>query len=103
MKQFFFLINLLFFLIFTTGKTVAQDFQNPGTYMEYISAQHQTIAKRFLAYNSALSHSKKEKKIDERKSKLLDEIQESKINISSMPAFKTDKSYRDSAVSFMKL
>jgi hypothetical protein len=103
MRQFSFLINLALFFFFFSVKTVAQDFQNPGTYMGYISEQHQIIAKRFLAYNSASSHGKKAKKVEALKEKLLDEIQESRMNISGMPSFKNDKSYRDSAVSFMKL
>jgi hypothetical protein len=103
MKHFSFLISLALFLFFVCDKSVAQDFENPGTYMGYISKQHQTVAKRFLAYNSASSHGKKAKKVEELKAKLLDEIQESRMNISGMPSFKNDKSYRDSAVSFMKL
>lgn len=90
-------------LLFISAKVQAQDFENPGTYMSYISKQHQVIAKRFLAYNSASSHGKKEKKVEALKTKLLDEIQECRMNISGMPSFKNDKSYRDSAVSFMKL
>ncbi|MEO5893924.1 MAG: hypothetical protein ABIQ31_26945 [Ferruginibacter sp.] len=103
MKQLSFLITIALFLLLVPAKMFSQDFDNPGTYMGYINKQHQLIAKRFLAYNSASSHGKKAKKVEELKSKLLDEIQESKMNISGMPSFKNDKSYRDSAVSFMKL
>ncbi len=103
MKQLFLSISLVLFLFFLSEKSIAQDFENPGTYMNFISKQHQTIAKRFLAYNSASSHGKKAKKVEGLKSKLLDEIQESRMNISGMPSFKKDKSLRDSAVSFMKL
>ncbi len=91
---------LTFFICNTVS---AQDFENAGTYMGYIGKQHETIAKRFLAYNSAISHGKREKKVEALKAKLLDEIQESKMNLSGMPSYKKDKSYRDSAVSFMKL
>lgn len=101
MKQFSTLIICL--LVFLCTKTMAQNFDDAGEYMGFIGKQHQTIAKRFLAYNSASSHGKKEKKIETLKSKLLDEIQDSRMNISGMPAYKNDKSYRDSAVSFMKL
>ncbi len=103
MKQLSFLICFVLFLVFLSEKTIGQDFENPGTYMSYINKQHQTIAKRYLAYNSASSHGKKAKKVEGLKSKLLDEIQESRMNISGMPSFKKDKSLRDSAVSFMKL
>ncbi|HEY6437748.1 MAG TPA: hypothetical protein VIY47_14250 [Ignavibacteriaceae bacterium] len=71
--------------------------------MDYIGKQHEVVAKRFLAYNSALSHSKNSKKADAQKTKLLDAIQDSRMNINAMPSYKDDKSYRDSAVSFMKL
>jgi hypothetical protein len=103
MKQLFLSISFVLFLFLLTEKSIAQDFENPGTYMSFISKQHQTIAKRYLAYNSASSHGKKAKKVEGLKSKLLDEIQESRMNISGMPSFKNDKSLRDSAVSFMKL
>src|SRR5829696_5560842 len=100
MTKFYSIIVLL--VLFFCGKTQAQDFTDPGAYMSFISQQHQTIAKRFLAYNSASSHKKKAKNVEVLKSKLLDEINESKMNIGGMPAFEKDKSYRDSAVSFMK-
>ncbi|MEO6722935.1 MAG: hypothetical protein ABIN67_21385 [Ferruginibacter sp.] len=94
---------ILVAMLFVFTKTKGQDFSDPGAYMSYISQQHQTIAKRYLAYNSAFSHKKKAKKVEDLKSKLLDEINESRMNIGGMPAFEKDKSYRDSAVSFMKL
>ena len=103
MKKNYFLISLALFLIFVSTKSFAQDFENPGTYMDFIGKQHETIAKRFLAYNSASSHGKKAAKVESLKGKLLDEIQESRMNISGMPSFNNDKAYRDSAVSFMKL
>ncbi|UEG50039.1 hypothetical protein LK994_00940 [Ferruginibacter lapsinanis] len=81
----------------------AQDFDNVITYMDYIGKQHQTIAKRFLTYNSAASHGKRAKKVENLRNKVLNEIDESRMNISGMPSFKGDKEYRDSAVSFMKL
>ena len=103
MKQFFISISIVLALFIVSNTTTAQNFDDPVEYMGFIGKQHQTIAKRFLAYNSASSHGKKAKKVEGLKSKLLDEIQESRMNISGMPAFKSDKSYRDSAVSFMKL
>lgn len=103
MKKFYSLAGIALFLFLINGKITAQDFSDPVAYMSYISKQHQTIAKRFLAYNSASSHSKKVQRIEELKSKLLNEINDSRMNISGMPTFKNDKSYRDSAVAFMKL
>ncbi len=99
MKYLFTLLFLLSFSIFTH----AQDFENPGEYMSFIGKQQENVSKKFLSYTSAAAHGKKEKKVEALRNKLLDEVQESRMNISGMPGFKTDKSYRDSAVNFMKL
>ena len=99
MKQLFallFLVSLAFFV-------QAQDFETPSQYMGFISKQQQSISKKYLGYASASAHGKRASKVDALREKLLDEVQEAKMNISGMPAFKTDKSYRDTAVSFMKL
>ena len=85
-----------------TGKCYAQDFDNPGQYMELISKQQENVSKRYMSYKSASAHGKREKKVENLRSKLMDEIQEAKMNISSLPSYKGDKNYRDTAVSFMK-
>jgi hypothetical protein len=97
-----YLFTLLFLLSVCTV-TSAQDFENPGDYMSFISRQQENVSKKFMSYTSASAHGKKEKKVEALRNKLLDEVQESRMNISGMPGYKADKSYRDSAVSFMKL
>jgi hypothetical protein len=79
-----------------------QDFENAGQYMDYISKQQQSVSKKFLAYSSAVAHGKRAKKVENLRTKLLDEVQESRMNIGSMGTYKGDKSYRDSAVNFLK-
>jgi predicted DNA-binding protein len=91
------------FVFFMPATPKAQDFDSPVGYMDYISKQQVNISKRFLSYNSAASHGKKAKKVDNLRTKLMDEVQDAKMNISGMPSFKGNKAYRDSAVSFMKL
>lgn len=81
----------------------AQDYDNPVSYMDVISKQSENIAKKFLSYNSAVAHGKRARKVESLRSKLLDEVQDARMNIGSMPSFKGDKSYRDTSVGFMKL
>lgn len=100
MKQLFFLILGLYISGLTAA---AQDYTNPGEYLGEITRQQENISKKFMAYASASAHGKRAKKVDALRSKLLDEVQEAKMNISGMPGFKGDKSYRDSTVNFMKL
>ena len=99
MKQLFTLLILVAIGTFVT----AQNFDNAGDYMSYISKQQENISKKFLSYTSASAHGKREKKVEALRNKLINEVDESRMNIGSMPSFKTDKSYRDTAVNFMKL
>jgi hypothetical protein len=87
---------------FFSGKLAAQNFDNPSEYMDYISVQQKNITQKFLSYNSAVSHGKRAKKVEKLREKLLDEVQESKMNISSMPKFKGDAAYKDTAANFLK-
>jgi len=81
----------------------AQDYENAGAYMDVIGKQQENISKKFLAYVSASAHGKRARKVENLRSKLLDEVQEARMNIGSMPAYNGDKAYRDTSVSFMKL
>lgn len=56
-----------------------------------------------MAYVSASAHKKREKKVEALRAKLLDEVQEARMNISGLPSFKGEKGYRDSTVNFLKL
>ena len=100
MKHLFLLFMGILFLQFA-GK--AQDYDNAGAYMDVISKQQENISKKFLAYVSASAHGKRARKVENLRSKLLEEVQDARMNIGSMPAFKGDKAYRDTSVSFMKL
>ena len=93
------LVTCSFFL---TNEVFSQDFSQSGEYMSFLQKQQDAITRRYLSYASASAHGKREKKVEALRSKLLDEIQEARMNISGMPSWKGDKSYRDTAVSFMK-
>ena len=100
MKQIFLLVLGILILEFAAA---AQDFDNPLEYMDAISKQNENISKKFLSYTSASAHGKRAKKVENLRMKLLDEVQEARMNIGGMPSFKGDKTYRDTSVSFMKL
>jgi len=99
---------ILLFACFTffTGSNntvIAQDFENVGVYMDFIGKQHENISMKYMAYASASAHGKKARKVENIRQKLLNEVQEARMNISGMPSYKGDKSYRDTSVSFMKM
>ncbi len=95
-------LTLLTVLI-STFSAIAQDYDNPVEYMNAISKQRENVSKKFMSYASAAAHGKKARKVENLRMKLLDEVQEARMNIGSLPSFKGDKAYRDSTVAFIKL
>ncbi|MFT3980157.1 MAG: hypothetical protein QM687_06770 [Ferruginibacter sp.] len=81
----------------------AQNWDNASEYMDYIGKQNENISKKYMAYASASAHGKKARKVENIRQKLLNEVQEVRMNINAMPSFKGDKSYRDTCVNFMKM
>ncbi len=100
MKQ---VVGIVLFFNFLCLAAAAQDYDNPVDYMNVISKQRENVSKKFMSYASASAHGKKAKKVDNLRTKLLDEVQEARMNIAGMPGFKGDKSFRDSTVVFIKL
>jgi hypothetical protein len=96
-------IILMTFLICQCSNLLAQSFDTPVQYMEYIGKQQENTTKKFMSYASAAAHGKRARKVEKLRVKLLDEVQESKMNIASMPSYKGNKDYRDSSVNFLKL
>lgn len=90
-------------LISQSPTAQSQNFEDPVAYLEYIGKQQTNINKKYLSYASASAHGKKAKKVDALRTKLLDEVENARLNINDMPPYKGDKAYRDTAVRFMKL
>ena len=76
-----FLLIMGTILLQIAGK--AQDYENAGAYMDGISKQQENISKKFLAYVSASAHGKRAGKVENLRSKLLDEVQDARMNIRS--------------------
>lgn len=102
MMKKFFIASGIVTCTFFAGNVTAQNLDNAVEYMQYISVQHDNITKKFLSYNSAVSHGKRARKVEKLREKMLDEVQESRMNISSMPKFKGDAGYRDTSANFLK-
>jgi len=100
--QLFYQFVLLLFILPIANSSLAQDLENASQYMSFIGTQRVNISKKYLSYASASAHGKRAGKVENLRMKLLDEVQEAKMNIGSLPAFKGDKGYRDTTVAFMK-
>ena len=101
--KYFLPVTITAILLFSGVSLLAQNLENPGGYMDFISGQQHNISKKFMSYVSASAHGKRARKVENLRSKLLNEVQEARMTISGMPSFNGDKEYRDTTVSFMKL
>lgn len=90
-------------LLLATMWLPAQDFNNAGTYISYINKAEKELAVKYLSYMSASSHGKNRRKVDKRRTDLLNSIYEVRVKIFDMPSFNGDKSLRDSAVNYLKI
>ncbi len=81
----------------------AQNLNNAGEYMDYISEEFNKISNDTWNYTSAASHGKKAKKVDNLRKELISTVYEAKKKIQRMPDYKNDGSLRDSLVSYLEL
>src|SRR5688572_4078637 len=95
----------VFLLNFNSLSALAQSqtFASGGEYMNFIGTQYRQITNDFLSYTSAVAHGKNARKIDARRKNLLTTVSDARRNIAKMPAFKGDKSLRDSVNAFLKI
>jgi hypothetical protein len=88
--------------LFFTVTVKAQSFENAGDYLSYIGKANEELTVNYLSYMSAVAHNRA-KKVEKRRMDLLNAITETRYKIQGMPAWKGDKSFRDSSVAYIKL
>jgi hypothetical protein len=90
------------FLFFLSENSKAQSFENAGDYLSYINKSKEELTATYLSYMSAVAHNRA-RKVEKRRMDLLNRITETRFKIQGMPAWKGDKSFRDSSVAYIKL
>jgi hypothetical protein len=88
--------------IIFSSTAIAQDLENPGGYMTYIGKAEETIGAKYMSYMSGSSHGKSLRKVEKRRQELLNTIEEMRFKVHDMPAFKGDKTLRESSVNYLK-
>ena len=73
---------------------VAQDFNDPVSYMNAIENAHTVMDKTYMAYVSAAAHSRRAKKIDRMREQTLESISDAKYKLADLPLYKADNSLR---------
>lgn len=85
-------------------KTVTgQTFNSPAEYLNYIGLEYKTISEGVLSYTSAVAHGKSARKVEKRRTEMINNIKEAKSKVSKMPDYKGNTALRDSAVTVLNL
>lgn len=103
MKSVLKLVLSFSFLLFSSGRMVAQSFETAGDYMDYIYKANNALTQKYLTYLSAVSHGKSARKVEKRRVEVLNSISDTRFNIMGMPPFKGDRSLKDTTVAYLKI
>ncbi len=96
-------VSIFFISLFSSNDIMAQQFENVGDYMSYISKANQDITAIYLSYLSAVGHNKSARKVEKRRQEVLTSISDTRFKIQGMQPWKGDRSYRDTTVGYIKL
>ena len=97
--------NLLLCLLLLAGAPLLaqQNFDSPVAYLNAMGNEHQAINKDMWRYINAMAHGKSGRKVENRRKEVLATIKKAQTNISRLPAYKGDRSLRDSVSAYLKL
>lgn len=101
LKKYLFLLSCFFF--FLSFKPSAQTFEHAGQYMDYISNANQALTVKYLTYMSAVSHGKSARKVEKRRTEVVNSINDTKFNIMGLPPWKGDRTLKDTTVAYLKI
>jgi hypothetical protein len=96
------LIPVFMTTLFVSKSIRSQDFQDVGSYMEYISKANEQLSATYLSYLSAVAHNSA-RKAEKRRQDVVTAISDTRFKIQGMTPWKGDRSYRDTTVAYLKI
>jgi hypothetical protein len=102
MKTFFKIAFVPLLLILAPVPAQAQ-YEHAGQYLDAFGKNTEKVSAMYLSYLSAMGHNKSARKVEKRRLEVLDAIMNARLEAQGMPAWKGDRSYKDSTVAYYKL
>jgi uncharacterized protein (DUF1697 family) len=100
MKRLIWILSLC--LLCFCGSLPAQTYENAGDYIGFINTKSEQLTTKYMVYLSAVSHGKSARKVEKRRTDVVNSISDTKYEIMAMPPWKGDKSFRDTTVVYLK-
>ncbi|HSU27165.1 MAG TPA: hypothetical protein VLJ68_02210 [Chitinophagaceae bacterium] len=94
---------LCFCFLGHAGNLYAQVYESAGDYLQAINKKNEEITTKYMVYLSAVSHGKSARKVEKRRTEVVNLINNTRFEIMGMPPWKGDRSFKDSAANYLKL
>lgn len=96
-------IAFLPFLFILVCRPAQAQIENAGQYLDAIGKSTERVSAMYLSYLSAMGHNKSARKVEKRRLEVIEAIMNARLEAQGMPAWKGDRSYKDSTVAYYKL
>ena len=104
MKRSFSKISWIFCLLLCcSGRSMAQGYENAVDYLDFINKKNELLTAKYMVYLSSVSHGKSARKVEKRRTEVVNSIADTKFEIMAMPPWKGDKGFRDTTVTYLKI
>jgi len=97
----FFFLSIIF--LFFSSPSKAQKFSDPVAYLTYLDNEYNSIVSGLWQYTSTMAHSKSAKKVEKKRTELINIVASSKNKVSKLEPYKDDAALRDSVYSFLSI
>src|SRR6478736_2214817 len=97
--------RFLIALLFSCSSQIlfAQEFTDAISYLNYVGDQFEEISKDMMSYTSAAAHGKSARKVEKRRSELIQTVKAAEVNMRKLKPYKGDRSFRDSVTSYFHI
>jgi hypothetical protein len=103
MKTAFATLSYILILCLGATKLDAQNLDNPGDYITAMNNAHSEMDATYMAYQSAVAHSGRARKIEKMRQHTIESITNCKYKIIDLPIYKGDNSLRQSSLAYVDL
>ncbi len=90
-------------LILLAGSLSAQQFNSPVEYLQFMNQESDAITKEMWSYVKAAAHSGNARKIDKRRTALIETIYSAQRRVSKAPGYKGDFNYRNALTNYYRM
>lgn len=95
--------KVLVILFLISGASMAQDYSNPGSYMQFFSDQYKSVSKDLWDYMSSISRGQSARRVENRRKSLMNSLLDARKKIAATDGYRGDTGLRDSTLAYLTM